>query len=100
MYIYILNKPVLKLYSFEINSSNLQFLGQNIYIIIIIIIIIIVYSIGLSPDGSGPTLVQTKIKIHKQQNYYNNKTTTKHQYNTTKQLQNSKDNYTNRTQKM
>ena len=35
------------------------------YRIIIITIIIITTTIGLSPGGSSPTLVQTKIKIHK-----------------------------------
>jgi hypothetical protein len=33
--------------------------------IIITIIIITTTAIGLSPGGSSPTLVQTKIKIHK-----------------------------------
>jgi hypothetical protein len=65
----------------------------NVIIIIIIIIIIITTTttiiittaIGLSPVGSSPTLVQTKIKIHKQPNNYNNKTTTKHKkHKTTK----------------
>jgi cell division protein FtsB len=36
-----------------------------IIIIITIIIIIIITAIGLSAGGSSPTLVQTKIKIHK-----------------------------------
>jgi hypothetical protein len=36
-----------------------------IFIIIIIIIIRLLTAIGLSPGGSSPTLVQTKIKIHK-----------------------------------
>ena len=31
----------------------------------LIIIIIIIYAIALSPGGSSPTLVETKIKIHK-----------------------------------
>ena len=46
-------------------------------IIIIIIITYLLTAIGLSPGGSSPTLVQTKIKIHK--------TTTKHKkHKTTK----------------
>jgi hypothetical protein len=47
--------------------------------------IIITSAIGLSPGGSSPTLVQTKIKIHK--------TTTKHK-------KHNKYKYINRTQKM
>jgi hypothetical protein len=44
----------------------------------------------LSACSSSPTLVQTKIKITKRQN----------NYKTTKQLQNNKGKYTNRTQKI
>jgi hypothetical protein len=47
-------------------------------------LIIIITAIGLSPGGSSPTLVQTKLKITQ-----NNKITTK-----------KKDKYTNRTQKI
>jgi hypothetical protein len=36
----------------------------------IILLLLLLTAIGLSPGGSSPTLVQTKIKIHK--------TTTKH----------------------
>jgi hypothetical protein len=60
--------------------SNGRIRGSVAAIIIIIIIIIsitIINAIELSPGGSSPTLVQTKIKIHK--------TTI-----TTKQLQNIK----------
>jgi hypothetical protein len=34
-------------------------------IIVIIILLLLLTPIGLSPGGSSPTLVQTKIKIHK-----------------------------------
>jgi hypothetical protein len=47
---------------------NLNSLYRFIIIIIIIITYLLTYlltAIGLSPGGSSPTLVQTKIKIHK-----------------------------------
>jgi hypothetical protein len=44
---------------------------------IIIIIIIIITAIGLSPGGSSPTLIQTKIKI-RQNNENNYKKHKKH----------------------
>jgi hypothetical protein len=40
--------------------------------------------IELSPGGSSPTLVQTKIKIHKTTENCNNKTTTKHKKHKTR----------------
>jgi hypothetical protein len=60
-----------------------------------IYILLLLTAIGLLPGGSSPTLVQTKIKIHKtitkkttkHKNTQNNKITTK-----------PKDKYTNRTQ--
>jgi hypothetical protein len=42
----------------------------------VIIIVIITAAIGLSPGGSSPTLVQTKIKIHKTKQVQNIKITT------------------------
>jgi hypothetical protein len=46
-------------------------------ILLLLLLLLLLTAIGLSPGGSSPTLLQTKIKIHK--------TTT-----TTKQLQNIK----------
>jgi hypothetical protein len=51
-------------------------------------------AIGLSPGGSSPTLVQTKIKIHKPTKQVQNKNKT----HNNKIVQNNKDKYTNRTQ--
>ena len=65
--------------------------GLLLLVLLLLLLLLLLTAIGLSPGGSTPTLVQTKIKI--------NRTTTKHQ-NNTKQLHDNKDKYTNRTQKM
>jgi hypothetical protein len=39
--------------------------GQSAPSILLLLLLLLFTAIGLSPGGSSPTLVQTKIKIHK-----------------------------------
>jgi hypothetical protein len=62
-------------------------------VLLLLLLLILLTAIGLSPGGRSPTLVQTKMKIHKTtittKHKKNHKTTTKHK-KTTKQQNNYK----------
>jgi hypothetical protein len=62
---------------FPLYSSTLYYLIHyiEVNIISILLLLLLLTAIGLSHGGSSPTLVQTKIKIHK---------TTKHKKHKTK----------------
>ena len=62
--------------------------------LLLLLLLLFLTAVGLSPGGSSPTLVQTKIKVTR-----NNKTTTEEQ-NDTKQQNNSEQENTYKTVKL